>query len=104
MTQLTGKLLAECAPYIYNLVYDIDVRLLFIECIDEPETDQPDIRVVFPDVLSYSEKSLQPKPDDETIDDVVSIDQPQKDTIVITTYKKEITLQVAGEPFVEVIE
>ena len=101
---LTGKLLSDCSPYIFNLVYDIDVRMLFIECIDEPESGEPDLRMVFPGVLSYQEKNLQGKPDDETMDDVVSIEQTQQGCIVITTYKKEITLQVAGEPFVEEIE
>ncbi|MDM3872416.1 hypothetical protein QSV34_13775 [Porticoccus sp. W117] len=101
---LTGKLLGDCAPYIFNLVYDIDVRMVFIECMDDPDCGEPDLRLVFPEVLSYREKNLQAKPDDETMDDVVSIEQPQKDTIVITTYKKEITLQVTGEPFVEEIE
>ena len=100
---LTGKLLGDCAPYIYNLVYDVDVRMLFIECIDEPETGAPDLRVVFPEVLSYSEKNLQNKPDDETMDDVVSIEQVAEGSIRITTYKKEITLKLTGEPSVEEI-
>ena len=100
---LTAKLLGDCAPYIFNLVYDIDVRLLFIEVMDDPDCGEPDLRLVFPEVLSYSEKNLQGKPDDETMDDVVSIEQKGKQ-IVITTYKKEITLDVTAEPFVEEIE
>lgn len=100
---LTGKLLGDCAPYIYNLVYDIDVRMVFIEIIEEPESGQPDLRVVFPDVLLYQEKNLHSKPDDETMDDVVGIDELTPGAIQITTFKKEITLQLTGEPFVEEI-
>ena len=58
---LTGKLLGDCEAYIYNLVYDIDVRMLFIECINDPDTEQPDLRIVFPEILSYSETSEQSK-------------------------------------------
>ncbi|WIO73788.1 hypothetical protein QP938_10850 [Porticoccaceae bacterium LTM1] len=101
---LTGKLLGDCAPYIFNLVYDIDVRMVFIEVIDDPENGEPDLRVVFPGVLSFSEKNLQNKVDDDTMDDVVSIEQLEQDKIIITTYKKQLTLKVSEEPFVEEIE
>ena len=101
---LTGKLLGDCAPYIFNLVYDIDVRMVFIEVIDQPESGEPDLRIVFPGVLAFSEKNLQGRPDDDTMDDVVSIEQPEKDKIVITTYKKELTLTINDKPFVEEIE
>ncbi len=100
---LYEKLMGDCAPYIYNLVYDVDVRMLFIECIDDPESGEPDLRLVFPDVLFYSEKNQLNKPDDETVDDVVSIDSLEQGLIRITTYKKEITLKLTGEPFVEEI-
>ena len=75
---LTGKLLGDYAPYIYNLVYDIDVRMLFIECIDDPDTKQPDLRIVFPEIISYSETNEQSQPDDEYIDDIVSINEIEK--------------------------
>ncbi|UTW45062.1 hypothetical protein KFE80_11905 [bacterium SCSIO 12696] len=101
---LTAKLLGDCAPYIFNLVYDIDVRMLFIECIDDPDCGEPDLRLVFPEITSYREKNLQARPDDETMDDVVSIENQGERQIVITTYKKEITLEVTAEPFVEEIE
>jgi hypothetical protein len=104
MKQLTGELLGECAPYVFNLIYDIDVRMLFIECIHEPESGEPDLRIVFPDVISYQEKNLLGKPDDENMDDVVSINETAPNTISITTYKKEMTIELTGQPFVEDIE
>lgn len=102
--ELTEQLLSKCSPYIANLVYDIDVRMLFIECFDDPDRQNPVSRIVFPGILSYSETSLIEAPDDESIDDVVSIERMDAQRIVITTYKKEILLTLTEEPFVEPIE
>jgi len=98
---LTGKLLGECSPYIFNMIYDIDVRMLFIECVDNVKQKAPNIRIVFPEVISYAERNLQKEPDDEYMDDLVVVEKTDEQTIVITTYKKEITLQVSAEPFTE---
>ena len=43
-------------------------------------------------------------PDDESVDDVVSIERMDPRRIVITTYKKEILLTLTEEPFVEPVE
>ena len=102
---LTGKLLGEHSPYIFNLVYDIDVRMLFIECVNSVKAKKPDIRIVFPEILSYSEKNLQKQPEDEYMDDLVVVEQTDKTgdqyTIKVTTYKKEIELILTAEPFTE---
>ena len=98
---LTGKLLGEHSPYIFNMVYDIDVRMLFIECVDSVKQKQPTIRIVFPEITSYSERNLQKEPDDEYMDDLVVIEQTDDSHIIITTYKKEITLQLNAEAFTE---
>ena len=98
---ITDSLLGENSPYISNLVYDIDVRLVFIECFDNPKTQKPTIRLVFPGILTYAETNLLDQPDDENIDDIMSIIQLDKQRISITTYKKEITLTLTDEPFVE---
>lgn len=102
--ELTEQLLGDCSPYISNLVYDIDVRMLFIECFDDPEAQNPLLRIVFPSILSYAETSLINEPEDETVDDIVSIERIDPRKIVITTYKKEILLTLTEEPFVEEIE
>jgi len=104
MKQLTGELLGDCAPYVFNLIYDIDVRMLFIECIHEPETGEPDLRIVFPDIVSFQEKNMLGKPDDENMDDIVSINEMASNVICITTYKKEMTIELTSQPFVEHIE
>ena len=98
---LTGKLLGEHSPYIFNMVYDIDVRMLFIECVDSVKQKQPTIRIVFPEIISYSERNLQKEPDDEYMDDLVVVEQTDDNHIIITTYKKEITLQLSAEAFTE---
>lgn len=102
--ELTEQLLSNSSPYIANLVYDIDVRMLFIECFDDPDSQNPVARIVFPGVLSYAETNLLDVPDDESVDDVVSIERLDARRIVITTYKKEILLTLTEEPFVEPIE
>ena len=102
--ELTEQLLSNSSPYISNLVYDIDVRMLFIECFDDPDSQNPVARIVFPGVLSYTETNLLETPDDESVDDVVSIERMDPRRIVITTYKKEILLTLTEEPFVEPVE
>lgn len=102
--ELSEQLLGSSSPYIANLVYDIDVRMVFIECFDDPETQNPVSRIVFPGVLSYAETNLLDEPDDDSIDDVVSIERMDNQRIVITTFKKEILLTLTDEPFVEPIE
>lgn len=98
---LTGKLLGECSPYIFNMIYDIDVRMLFIECVDSVKQTEPNIRIVFPEVMSYSERNLQKEPDDEYMDDLVVVERINETQIQIITYKKEITLDMSTEPFSE---
>lgn len=100
---LTGKLLGEHSPYIFNMVYDIDVRMLFIECVDNVKQKEPTIRIVFPEIISYSEKNLQKNPDDEYMDDLVVVEQLDDTHLSITTYKKEITLEMAAEAFTETL-
>ena len=101
---ITEQLLEDCSPYISNLVYDIDVRMLFIECVDDPKTQVPVVRVVFPGIISYEEVNQLDSPEDDTIDDVMSINRIEDDRILIATYKKEITITLEEEPFVEEIE
>jgi len=100
---LTAKLLGDCSPYIYNLVYDIDVRLLFIECLENPSDPEPTLRIVFPDIVSYSEKNQSEALDDELMDDLVSMDWSGENKITLLTCKKEILLELTGKPFSEKI-
>lgn len=100
---LTAKLLEDCSPYIYNLVYDIDVRLLFIECLQNPSDLEPSLRIIFPDIVTYSEKNQSDALDDELMDDLVSMDWSGENEVAIITCKKEITLELGGKPFSEKI-
>jgi hypothetical protein len=98
---LTAKLLGDCSPYIFNLVYDIDVRLLFIECLNNPSDSEPSLRIVFPDIVTYTETNQSDALDDELMDDLVSMDWAGENQVVIITCKKEITLELTGKPFAE---
>lgn len=98
---LTGKLLGEHSPYIFNMVYDIDVRMLFIECVNSVKQKKPDIRIVFPEIITYKEKNLQKQPEDEYMDDLVVVEKTADNQIKIITYKKEIELELNAEPFTE---
>ncbi len=98
---LLDELLGNASPYIANLVYDIDVRLLFIECMDSPEKQKPVLRIVFPDVLSYSEENAINEPDDDSIDDLVDIVLRHDGSYCIDTYKKSIVIKTGSEPFTE---
>lgn len=100
---LTAQLLGDCSPYIYNLVYDIDVRLLFIECLKDPSDTEPSLRIIFPEIESYLEKNQTDALDDELMDDLISMDWIDQNTVTIITCKKEITLRLTGKPFAETI-
>ncbi len=100
---ITEQLLGDCSPYIFNMVYDIDVRMLFVECMDDPKTQNPVLRIVFPGIVSYEEVNQLDEPEDDTIDDIMTINRLENDRILITTYKKEITITLTQEPFVEEI-
>ena len=102
--ELTEQLIGDCSPYIGNLVYDIDMRMVFIELMDSPENQQLERRIVFPGVLSFSETSLLNEPEDDVIDDVVSIQLIDSSRLILTTYKKEILLKLNEEPFTETID
>lgn len=99
--ELTEELLGDCSPYIGNLVYDVDVRMLFIELLDSPESQNPVRRVVFPSIVTYNETNLLNEPDDDALDDVVSIQRLDRNRIILTTFKKEILLNLTEEPFIE---
>jgi len=100
---LTAKLLGDSSPYIYNLVYDIDVRLLFIECLNDPSDSEPSLRIVFPEIITYTEKNGSDALDDELMDDLVSMDWVGDNQVEIITCKKEINLELTGKPFAEKI-
>ena len=100
---LTAKLLGDYSPYIYNLVYDIDVRLLFIECLNDPADSEPSLRIIFPEIVTYTEKNQSDALDDELMDDLVSMDWAGENQVVIVTCKKEIYLELTGKPFAEKI-
>lgn len=101
---LTEQLLGDSSPYIANLVYDIDVRMLFIECVDSPENQRPTLRIVFPDIISYSESNQLDQPDDENMDDILEIYWEDEQQLCIETFKKAIHLQLSGKPFTETIK
>ncbi|WP_461519710.1 hypothetical protein [Porticoccus sp.] len=101
---LIAELLGDCSPYIYNLVYDVDVRLLFIECLDDPSDEEPSRRIVFPEITSYSEGNQTDALDDELMDDLVSMDWTNENQVTILTCKKEIVLELTGKPFSEQID
>lgn len=101
---LLFDLLGDCSPYIYNLVYDIDARMLFIECLDDPDSDEPALRMVFPEITRFSETNRLDRFDDETMDDLVDMTRGDSGAVTIVTYKKEITIELTGEPFAEEID
>ena len=97
-------LLGNSSPYISNLVYDIDVRLLFIECLEDPSDEEPSLRMVFPEIISYAEINQADALDDELMDDLVSMDWPGENRVTIITCKKEIMIELTGKPFTEKID
>ena len=54
---ITEKLIEGCSPYIGNMVYDIDVRMLFIELFDDPK--QQNGKKLWPEPQPQPECQLQ---------------------------------------------
>ena len=95
-----SKLIANSSTYVSSIVYDINERTLVIELVDNPDKMNLSRRITFPGILSYKETNMEEEPDDECMDDVVGIDYTSNG-VCIHTYKKEISIEVEGEPHAE---
>ncbi len=86
-----------------NLVYDVDVRLLFIECLNAPQmrsrlcvSSSPRLSVM-PRAISQMRWMMSSWM-------IWSVwDWSNENQVTILTCKKEITLELTGKPFTEQI-
>ena len=98
---ITSKLLAGVSPYLSRITYHVLERKLELVAVDDPDKMNDKIRVVFPDVVNYSEEIDEV--DDELIDGVIGIHWMAQDTICIRTDVREIIISLTGEPYAEAI-
>ena len=100
---ITSKLLNGCSPYICTMIYNIASRVLYIECVNNPEEMNPTRRINCPGILKYEEENLDTKFDDEYIDSIIGINWIDNSTLCILTEKKELILNLENEPTAEEI-
>lgn len=59
------------------------------------------MRIVFPEITTYTEKNGGDALDDKLMDGLVSMDWVGDNQVEIITCKKEISLELTGKPFAE---
>lgn len=97
------KYLAGCSPYVDVLNYDIDKRVLILQCVNNPDDFIPHTRVVFTRIRSYTEETIDDEFDDSSIDSVIGMHWVRDHTFCIRTEKKEIILDLECDPQSELI-
>jgi hypothetical protein len=103
MSDLMDTYLPGCSPYISKLVYDIDKRILLMECVNSASENVPHTKVTFSGVRSYSEETIDDEYDDHCMDGVVGMNWVKEKVFCIHTEKKEIIIEIENEPATEKI-
>lgn len=105
MKNVLNTYLSGCSPYISQLLYDINNRVLTLECVNNVEEFLPKKRILFEGVISYSESTEDVDYDDELIDGVVSMFwNSEENEFILLTDKKEIIVKLEKEPQIENIK
>ncbi|MBO1257102.1 hypothetical protein J3L16_15565 [Alteromonas sp. 5E99-2] len=86
------------SPYISELSYDIDNRILTVTCVDNPDDFNPATSIVFSGVKSYSEESLGDSNADDIMDSIIGMNWHQENIFCLHTQKKEIMIELENEP------
>jgi len=87
-----------CSPYICKLIYDIDKRVLIMECVNNSGDCVPDTRVTFRGIKSYSEETIDDEYDDNCMDCVIGLNWLRERLFCIRTDKKEIIIEIENDP------
>lgn len=97
---ITNELLQNCSPYIDTIIYNIDKRILIIECVDSPlnENMKPIKRLEFSGIIKYQEENLEDNIDDKCMNTIFGIGWLDNLNLCIHTDKKEIILTMVNHP------
>lgn len=95
---ITAELLKDCSPYIGCMKYDITLRELTIECLDNPKDQNPKRTLKFSDIVKYSEESLDDNSDDALLDSNIGMNWMDNNILCVHTQKKVIILELNGSP------
>lgn len=87
-----------CSPHICKLIYDIDKRVLIMECVNNLDDCVPDTRVTFRGIKSYSEETIDDEYDDNCMDGVIGMNWLRDRLFCIRTDKKEIIIEIENDP------
>lgn len=103
MSDLMDIYLKGCSSLISSLIYDIDKRILVLECINNPDDCIPRTRVTFSGIRSYSEETVGDGNDDRCMDIVIGMHWIKANVFCLHTDKKEIIIEIENEPKAEII-
>ena len=103
MSDLMNTYLLDCSPYISSLNYDINKRVVLLECVRNIETCEPHTRVIFEGIRSYSEETIDDEYDDQCMDSVFGLNWVTEGVLCIRTEKKEIIIELENNPRVEIL-
>ncbi len=98
---ITTKLLEGASPYLSRITYHGIERYLELIAVDNPDKMNDKVRIVFPQVINYSEEINEV--DDDLIDSVIGIHRMAEDRICIKSDIREIVITLKGEPYAEAI-
>lgn len=98
---ITSELLKGVSPYLAEITYHVMARKLELVAVDNPEEMNSRVRIIFPEVIYYSEDVDEI--DDDLIDGVIGIHWMSQETICIRTDMREIVVKLTGKPYVEPI-
>ena len=98
---LQKKHLKNCSPYILELNYNLEKRELTAIFARDTVNWTPGRRIIFPEILSFSETLFEDASDKELIDSVMGFHETYDGRICLSTEKRELILRLAKAPFSE---
>lgn len=98
---ITSKLLEGASPYLSRITYHVVERYLELITVDNPDNMNDKVRIVFPQVIDYSEEINEV--DDDLIESVIGFHWMAEDRICVKSDIREIIITLKGEPYAEAI-
>lgn len=96
--------LNDCSPYILNLNYNLNQREIVVVFANNTEDWAPSKRLVFSDVISFSEEPSEDLNDDDLIDSLMDLHIISKGKYCLNTEKRELIFQTKNPLFSEYLK
>lgn len=100
---LLNKYLSNCSPYILQFSYDLDEREIVIDFAKDTKDWLPGKRLIFSDILEFSQELLEDAYEDTLIDSIMGFHLLDEGIYCVTTEKRELVLRVGADPISQII-